>query len=694
MATMTERTERATTASREARGVDRGVAAALSGLAVAAAVWAVIATAGDGTTAMLQAALAAAWALTSTQLVRKGERHAWIVAVGGIAGGVGAASTDAAPFVAALLPAIGMHLLLAMPYGGLGTTPRRVLTGIFYAAGVAAGAVLYGDRPGFPLWPVAVLIVLATLTALPPAYARFRRATGPGRKRMEWLGWGAVVAGGVSILLAGISVLVDWPPNVGQVAGGMTVMIPLGLVLASSARARQSIDRVLAGTISLAGLSAVVVGVYLAIVLGLGRVPHRQERTLLVLSMAAAGVAALLYLPAHRRLREFAARLVYGERHAPDDVVRNFGSRLSRAIPLDELLLQLAESLRRTLGLSSAEVWRASGGTIELGVSDPERTRPAVTVTSQEEQTVARAGVSGPAWAKIWMPALLEGREDEQLRVAPVTHSGELLGLIVVERPTEGEPFGQEDERILAELARQVGLTLHNVHLDSALQASLDEVRRQAQALQESRARIVAASDAARRRLERNLHDGAQQHLVALAVKVRLVRQLTDRDPAKAAAMLEELAGDVEDTLQELRDLAHGIYPPLLADKGLPEALASAARRATLPVTVEAAGIGRFPADVEAAVYFCCLEALQNAGKHAGEGATITIRVWEEEHGLLFDVADTGAGFDVAQRGSGSGFSNMADRLGAIGGSLRVESALGQGTHIHGTIPVQATADR
>jgi signal transduction histidine kinase len=275
------------------------------------------------------------------------------------------------------------------------------------------------------------------------------------------------------------------------------------------------------------------------------------------------------------------------------------------------------------------------------------------------------------------------------MRVAPVTHSGELLGLIVVERPPESEQFDKEEETILADLARQVGLTLHNVRLDSALQASLDEVRRQAQALQASRARIVAAGDRERRRIERNLHDGAQQHLVALAVKVRLIRQLAERDPDRATTMMEELASDVEDTLQELRDLAHGIYPPLLADKGLPEALQSAARRATLPVTVEADGLTRYPAEVEAAVYFCALEALQNASKHAGGGATATIRVWEEAGGLLFEVADNGAGFDVRQRGTGgAGFTNMSDRLGAIGGSLRVESAPGRGTRIHGTIPI------
>src|SRR5205814_8645128 len=145
--------------------------------------------------------------------------------------------------------------------------------------------------------------------------------------------------------------------------------------------------------------------------------------------------------------------------------------------------------------------------------------------------------------------------------VAPITHSGELLGAIVVERPAGGDPFAEEDDRVLTELARQVGLALHNVQLDSALQATLDELRHQAEELRTSRARIVATADAERRKIERNLHDGAQQHLVALAVNVRLARQLAESDPEMAKEMLDQLGTDLQDAVQQLRDLAHGIYP-------------------------------------------------------------------------------------------------------------------------------------
>jgi signal transduction histidine kinase len=300
---------------------------------------------------------------------------------------------------------------------------------------------------------------------------------------------------------------------------------------------------------------------------------------------------------------------------------------------------------------------------------------------------VTRAGVSGTAWASIWLPALLAGREKEQIRVAPVSHAGELLGLIVVERSSEASGFSEEDDRVLSDLARQVGLALHNSQLDTALQTTLDEVRKQADALRESRARIVASGDAERRRIERNLHDGAQQHLVALAVNLRLTRDIIVDDADAGLEMLDQLAGEVQETIQELRALAHGIYPPLLVDSGLVEALRAAANRNPLPVDISAEGVGRYPAETEAAVYFCCLEAMQNAAKHAPD-ARVGLRLWEEAGGLLFTVADDGPGFDPDRAQKGHGYTNMTDRLGAIGGTVRWESEIGQGSVVRGSVPL------
>jgi signal transduction histidine kinase len=501
------------------------------------------------------------------------------------------------------------------------------------------------------------------------------------------VGWSVTVAAGIGIAAAALHALVSWPDSVAAVAAGATVLIPIAFAVAAFDGPATIVDRLLLHTISFAGLVVLVAAVYVVIVLGLGRVPRESERTLLVLSIIAAGAAALLYVPTRDRLHRFATRLVYGERQAPDEVIRTFGSRMSRALPLDELLLQMAESLRKTLQLDVAEVWTGSGGTLERSVSDPVRPAARLALGTSEMTVVARAGTSGPAWVKVWLPMLL-GPEDEHLRVAPITNAGELLGLIVVRRRGERSTFDEEEERIITELARQVGLALRNVRLDSALQASLEEVRQQASELQASRARIVAAADAERRKIERNLHDGAQQRLVALAVNLRLARQLAATAPDDANAMLEHLSTEIQETLEELRALAHGIYPPLLADRGLTDALRAAAGRSPVPVSVDAQGLARYPAELEAAVYFCCLEALQNVGKYAGETAKASVRIAEDAGALVFEVSDDGQGFDARSAKSGAGFTNMNDRVGAIGGSLRIESAPGKGTKVSGTVPL------
>ncbi len=238
--------------------------------------------------------------------------------------------------------------------------------------------------------------------------------------------------------------------------------------------------------------------------------------------------------------------------------------------------------------------------------------------------------------------------------------------------------------------AQRAELAVHNEQLDSALQKSLDGLRRQAAELKASRARVVAAADSERRRIERNLHDGAQQHLTALAIKLSMVSDLGAEDPALGRELLREARREVDGAVRELRDLAHGIYPPLLAEYGLPAALQAAARWSTLPARLDVARLGRYPAEVEATVYFCCLEAIQNACKYAGHPAALAVRVREDAGTLTFQVADDGTGFDAGTRGLGTGFLNMADRLGALGGSLQVESAPRQGTTVSGMIPVTA----
>jgi signal transduction histidine kinase len=446
--------------------------------------------------------------------------------------------------------------------------------------------------------------------------------------------------------------------------------------------ARRQLTHRLAAALALAGL---VVAVYALVILAFGRPPRGDERTLVALSAAAAAVCALLWVPIRAWLLVGRAG---GERAAPEDALRTFGRRLIAAQPYDDLLLTLAETLRRTLALEAAEVWTGAGGVLERAVSDPDRGPAGLVLTPAEQSVVAKAGIAGQTWARIWLAGLIEGREGAELRVAPVTSAGELLGVILVQRPAGAEPFEPSDERVLAELARQLGLALRNVRLDSALQASLAELRRQAEELRASRARVVTAADAERRRIERDLHDGAQQHLVGLVVNLRLARELADADPAEAKALLESLGHDAKQAFEELRELAHGIYPPLLLDRGLDEALRAVASRATIGARVEASAIGRYPPQVEATIYFCCVEALQNAAKHAGPAARATVHIVEEEGVLRFEVADDGAGFDSRSARRGAGLTSMGDRLGALGGRLTVSAQPDHGTRVSGTIPL------
>jgi signal transduction histidine kinase len=589
-----------------------------------------------------------------------------------------------------MLPAFALHMFVALPDGRLSSRARQRAVVAGYVVGLAVGGMLSSDVDSITTWPIVGLWVIAITAGIYASSLRYRVAGAIERGRMQWIGWGlTVTAEGVFVMIA-LRLLTDWPHDPGTVSLAMTGLVPIAIIAGTLPKMVAHVDRLLTHTVAVAGLTALILGIYVIVVLGLGRTPEGSERTLLLLSMVAAAIAALLYLPARRWLTERANRLVYGVRVAPDETLRTFGQRLTRSIPLDELMLQLAENLRSSMRLASAEVWTGQDGRYGQTAGVPHRQPPPITIGPTELPVVARAGVSGGTWLDIWLPQLVGPSGSSAMRVAPVAHSGLLLGFIVVSRRPDGEPFTETEDTVLTEIARQIGLALHNVQLDTALQASLDELRVSNQELQNSRARIVAAGDSERRKLERNLHDGAQQHLVALAVKLRLAADAVEDDPEDAMAMIEEIKGDVQTAIAELRALAHGIFPPLLVSGGLNDALPAAAGRAALPTTVDLVDVGRYGNDIEAAVYFCTLEALQNAGKHAGEDATAAVMVVEADGVLSFEIRDDGAGFDMSNGATagGHGFVNMADRLGAFGGRVEVVSAVGRGTTITGTIPL------
>ena len=231
------------------------------------------------------------------------------------------------------------------------------------------------------------------------------------------------------------------------------------------------------------------------------------------------------------------------------------------------------------------------------------------------------------------------------------------------------------------ELTAGVGLAMRNIRLTHNLQDRVAELR-------ESRQRIVTVQDETRRELERDLHDGAQQRLVALEVKLALAGQIATRDGAtRTADFLGDLSGQADVAISELRDFARGVYPPLLEAEGLNAALVSEAGRMPVVVDVATEGLSRYPKALEATVYFCVLEAVHNVVRHSN-AASAQVTLHDDGESLRFEVRDAGVGFDPDAVAAGGGLVNMTDRVDATGGSISIESSPGSGTIVRGAIPV------
>ena len=283
-------------------------------------------------------------------------------------------------------------------------------------------------------------------------------------------------------------------------------------------------------------------------------------------------------------------------------------------------------------------------------------------------------GGGGPAWVDaqglpVSMPTVDSDRHATEIHVA-----GRPIAAIVHDAAL------REQGEFIPAAASYAQLALENQRLRATHESSARELR-------ESRARIAASADRERRALERDLHDGAQQRLVALRIKLELAEDLVREDQERGLVKLHALGAEVTEALEEIRALAHGVYPSLLADQGLSEALRAAALHTPVPTTVVSDGIGRYPQELESAVYFCCLEGLQNVSKHAAGATRATISLTEDGE-LRFEVRDDGAGFngDVSP---GAGLTNMRDRLAAVDGELTIRSRPGGGTVVSGSIPLR-----
>jgi signal transduction histidine kinase/plastocyanin len=493
-------------------------------------------------------------------------------------------------------------------------------------------------------------------------FRKRRATTGEQRQQSRVLVWALGLALGGTILFGVIIALLaaiqggqtteDLDRTIFLVFPALFAVIPLMIVVVLVRYRLWDVERVLSKALVYGVLAAFITSVYVAIVVGIGDAVGSGAEPNLGLSILATALVAVAFEPLRTRLQRLANVLVYGRRASPYEILADFSTWMAASVSIEDVLPRMAEAAARGVGAERSKVTLLlpRGGTSEVG----------------------------------WPPGAPDAPFD---RTIEVDHQGEAVGRIAVAKP-RGDPLTTAEDELLVNLAAQAGLAMRNVRLTAELQARLEEISRQAAQLRASRQRIVAAQDAAARRLERNIHDGAQQQLVAIAVTARMARNVATEDPQKAGELLDGLERLAQETVEDLRDLARGIYPPLLSDRGLAAALRAQVGKGSVPVDVDSDGIGRYSQEIEAAAYFCCLEALQNVAKYANASRAI-VRLHERDGTLVFEVEDDGSGFDVSATAHGSGLQNMTDRVAALGGGVEIDSRPGMGTTVVGRIPAR-----
>ena len=512
-----------------------------------------------------------------------------------------------------------------------------------------------------PLTGLALLLIVVGLVGSSVSLIqRFRRAQGQQRQQIKWLAFAGAIAA-LTVPLVGFVAYDTLGESTADIVIMLSVMgLPVATGIAILKYRLYDIDVVINKSLVLVVLAAFITAVYAAIVVGLGRLLVIGDNNL-GLAIAATALVAVAFEPVRVRVQHWANRLVYGRRATPYEALAAMTARIGESADHGEALAEAARLLAEGSGANLAVVW-----------------------VVQDRFLVPR-GASGESTI-VPAPVALVGADlphvpDSDL-VQAVRQEGQLVGaLSLKKRPGEG--VSTADRRLVEELAGQAALLLANTRLRSRLSDRLAELRA-------SRQRMLAAQDRARRALERDLHDGAQQQLVALKVKLGLARTIATREGAvELAARLGETSTIADLAVDTLRDVARGIYPPLLESEGLPAALSAQARRAELSVTVLDRATRRYPREVEATAYFCAVEALQNAVRHArAEHAHIELDGTDSNMTVI--VTDDGDGFDADATTYGSGLTHMTDRADSAGGTLSVTSRPGHGTTITLTLPVPA----
>jgi signal transduction histidine kinase len=572
-----------------------------------------------------------------------------------------------------------IFVLLLFPDGHLLSRRWRFAAWIAGAAGagLTLGSMLAPTFPDFPDVPNPIGIeglgdLLALLNGgwflLLASFAlsatslvlRYRRSRGEARVQLRWLAFAGALLG-IGFVLTAIGFDAD-PNDLGSRLLGLPfalglVLFPVAIGFAITRYHLYDIDVVINRTVVYAALAVFITVVYVAIGVGVGALiggsggdPNPG------LSIAATALVAVAFQPVRERVQRFANRLVYGPRATPYEVMADFGGRMAGTLELDLALPELAEAAGAGVRASAARVRMSLPGGGEDSATWPE-------------------GASPEAWE----------------RTVEVRYLGEPIGEIAVAKEA-GDPLLPAERALLDDLARQAGPALHNVRLAEELQSRLDELAEQAEQLEVSRRRLITARDAQRRSLERDIREGPRKELEHIAEALERAAGVAPHEPASAVATVDEVAERAKATLEGLRDLARGIFPPLLADQGIVPALEAHIRKVGANATLDAATAvrgARFDADIEACAYFVCLQALQNVQRHAANAPTL-VRLWSEDVRLTFEVADRGPGFDASTTEGGMGLQIMRDRVDALEGELIVRSSPGEGTVVQGRVPARA----
>jgi signal transduction histidine kinase len=517
------------------------------------------------------------------------------------------------------------------------------------------GARLQGSiekLPGLPAITkialvVGFLILPLILAGIASMIVRFVRSRGEERQQLKWITLGVVVLGLETVI--GFGSQGNLPTLVDALA-----IIPLAVAIAIAILKYRlyDIDVVINKTLVYGSMGAFITAVYVAIVVGIGRAIGSDRNV--ALSILATALVAVAFQPVRERVQRFANRVVYGKRATPYEVLSEFSGGMSHAVATEELLPRMARIVAEGSGAARADVWLHVGSELVR-----EATWPA-----------------GNGQVRLVAPLGDDRTLSDSDMAVPVRHQGELLGVISVKK-SAGEAVTPAELKLLEDLASQAGLVLRNVRL-------IEELRT-------SRQRLVTAQDEERRRLERDLHDGAQQRLVAISLALRMARGMVrpNANP-DLGTRLDQASEQLTLALSELREFARGIHPAILTERGLIPALQSLAERSTVPAMVDATGSDRLPAAIEATAYFVVSEALANAAKYS-KAAAVTVRVSTANGEFTMEVADDGIG--GADPTGGSGLRGLGDRVAAVDGTIEVHSPPAEGTTLRVRIPVPVLAE-